>query len=144
MFKLIISLKCININIFINNMNYLIWRKIPIDIWRELKTYLIHNIKTQGKHLKKNKNIINFNNVLFDLPRFKPPRNGPWIIYNSNEKPFKITKYLYHIQAFKPRHQLIDGKITIIVYGKRISNVNGDYASERDEYNDYYLSHRMD
>lgn len=137
-------------------MNHLIWRKIPIDIWRELKTYLIHNIKTQGKHLKKNKDIINFNNVLFDLPRFKPPRNGPWIIYNSNEKPFKITKYLYHIQAFKPRYHLDasgntianiwggDGKLTIIVYGKRISNVNGDYASERDEYNDYYLSHRME
>ena len=137
-------------------MNHFIWHKIPVDIWRELKTYLIHNIKTQGKHLKKNKDIINFNNVLFDLPRFKPPRNGPWIIYNSNEKPFKITKYLYHIQAFKPRYHLDasgntivnvwggDGKITIIVYGKRISNVNGDYASERDEYNDYYLSHRME
>ena len=37
---------------------------IPLDIWREIKTYIVHNIKTQGKHLKKEKSVIHFNNVL--------------------------------------------------------------------------------
>ena len=43
---------------------------IPLDIWRELKTYIVHNIKTQGKHLKKEKSVINFNKSLNDLPTF--------------------------------------------------------------------------
>ena len=32
--------------------------QMSLDIWRELKTYLIHDIKTQGMHLKKNKDEI--------------------------------------------------------------------------------------
>ena len=35
---------------------FVLERKIPLDIWRELKTYLVHNIKTQAKHKKSKKN----------------------------------------------------------------------------------------
>ena len=34
---------------------FVLERKIPVDIWRELKTYLVHNIQTQAKHMKKRK-----------------------------------------------------------------------------------------
>ena len=56
---------------------------IPLDIWREIKTYIVHNIKTQGKHLKKEKSVINFNKSLNDLPTFTPPNNGPQIVFNG-------------------------------------------------------------
>jgi hypothetical protein len=95
--------------------------KIPLDIWRELKTYLVHNIKTQAKHMKNEKSIINFNDALRNLPRIKPPRNGPRIVYNSAKKSYRMAKYIYHIQAFKPgtfdaAEPYHDGKLTIIAY----------------------------
>ena len=34
-------------------MRFVLEQNIPLDIWRELKKYLVHNIKIQGKHLKK-------------------------------------------------------------------------------------------
>ena len=40
-------------------MNY--W--IIDEVWREIKTYLFHNIKIHGKHLKKNIYIQQFNKM---------------------------------------------------------------------------------
>ena len=92
---------------------------IPLDIWREIKTYIVHNIKTQGKHLKKEKSVINFNKSLQDLPIFKPPTTGPQIVFNSATKTMRVARYLYHIQAFKPIDDAAqpyrDGKISLIV-----------------------------
>ena len=92
---------------------------IPLDIWREIKTYIVHNIKTQGKHLKKEKSVINFNKSLQDLPTFGPPTSGPQIVFNSATKPMRVARYLYHIQAFKPIDDAAqpyrDGKISVIV-----------------------------
>ena len=65
---------------------FVLERKIPLDIWRELKTYLVHNIKTQAKHMKNEKSIINFNDTLRQVPRIRPPPSGPKIIYNSAYK----------------------------------------------------------
>ena len=95
--------------------------KIPLDIWRELKTYLVHNIKTQAKHMKNKKSIINFNDTLRQLPRIRPPSSGPKIVYNSAKKSYRMAKYIYHIQAFKPGRfdaaaPYHDGKLTIIAY----------------------------
>jgi hypothetical protein len=92
---------------------------IPLDIWREIKTYIVHNIKTQGKHLKKEKSVINFNKSLQDLPTFKPPTTGPQIVFTSAMKPLRMARYLYHIQAFKPVNDAAepyrDGKISLSV-----------------------------
>ena len=128
--------------------------KIPLDIWRELKTYLIHDIKTQGKHLKKNKDIINFNNALCNLPRIEIPRNGPRIVYSFVKKNFLTIKYLYHVQAFKSKYHLDsscianvwggDGKLSIIVYKKRSMGNLISNRAERDKYKDYYLSHQVE
>ena len=128
--------------------------QMPLDIWRELKTYLVHDIKTQGIHLKKNKDVINFNNVLYNLPRMEIPRSGGRIVYSSVQKKFPTIKYLYHVQAFKPKYHLDlsdsvianvgDGKLSIIVHKKRNMGNLILNASERDEYNDYYLSHHVE
>ena len=96
---------------------FVLERKIPVDIWREIKTYLVHNIITQGKHLKKERTVIKFNNTLQNLPRIKPTTTGPKIIYSSILKPYRLAKYVYHIQAFKPVDNTYrDGKLTIIVH----------------------------
>jgi hypothetical protein len=67
------------------------------EIWREIKTYLFHNIKIHGKHLKNNIHIQQFNKTLKDIPKLYIPRLGPRIIYNFNK--FKFAKFLYKIPS---------------------------------------------
>tara|TARA_B100001093_G_C25934552_1_gene638248 strand:- start:30 stop:383 length:354 start_codon:yes stop_codon:yes gene_type:complete len=69
--------------------------KIPMDIWREIKTYIVHNIRTQSKHLKNYPEIINFNNVINDIPRKCTMLSGPKIVYQSVTKPFRCVKMVY-------------------------------------------------
>lgn len=99
---------------------FVLQSKIPLDMWFEIKSFIVHDIKTQGKHLKQNKDIICYNNVLKLLPRFYAPKFGPQIVFNSHLNSFRIAKYLYHIQAFKPRRRsnvhINDGKLTIITF----------------------------
>ena len=38
------------------------------DVWREIKSYLIHNIKIHGKHLKDDKYVKKYNKVMKQLP----------------------------------------------------------------------------
>jgi hypothetical protein len=113
---------------------------IPLDIWRELKTYLVHNIKTQAKHIKNKKSINNFNDALRQLPRILPPPSGPRIIYNSATKPYRIAKYIYHVQAFKPGRfgaakPYSDGKFTIIAYCELLNGHHSPY-----DYNKHFVS----
>ena len=71
----------------------------PIELWREICGYLIHDIKKLGKHLQiKNKNVVNFNLVVQDLPKKTIPHNGPRIIFGSQIGKFKIIKFLYNIK----------------------------------------------
>ena len=53
------------------------------DVWREIKTYLFHNIKIHGKHLKNDKYIKKFNNIVTLIPRKYSCKLGPRIIYFS-------------------------------------------------------------
>ena len=80
------------------------------DIWREIKTYIFHNIKIHGKHLKNDKYVINFNKVVKSIPGIYMPRIGPRIIYCSAKKSFRFVKFVYKIQApctlSKRRHSL--------------------------------------
>ena len=46
----------------------------PVELWREICGFLIHDIKKHGKHLQtNNKNIVNFNQVVQDLPKIMVP-----------------------------------------------------------------------
>jgi hypothetical protein len=113
---------------------------IPLDIWRELKTYLVHNIKTQAKHMKNKKDIINFNKVLRCLPRIQPPSSGPRIIYNSVFKRHRFAKFLYHTQAFKPdtfKSSHRGGLVSVVVCCKLTSS---DHSDSTYDYNKHFAS----
>tara|TARA_B100000035_G_scaffold290148_1_gene277054 strand:- start:1336 stop:1722 length:387 start_codon:yes stop_codon:yes gene_type:complete len=73
------------------------------DVWREIKTYLFHNIKIHGKHLKNDKFVKNFNNVVKLIPRKYSCKLGPRIIYFSrsvhNGELFRFVKFLYKVPA---------------------------------------------
>ena len=69
------------------------------DIWRDIKTYLFHNIKIHGKHLKNDKYIINFNKVMNQMPIKYIPVGGPRIVYQSCLKSCRCAKFLYRVAA---------------------------------------------
>ena len=122
-------------------------QRVTLDIWREIKSYIVHNIKTQGKHLKKEKSVINFNTTLKDLPNFTPPTSGPQIVFNSATRPVRVARYLYHVQAFKPLDDAAepyrDGKISLIVTCP-LKFRNGFDDGNHPNADKDYLYHRLD
>ena len=71
----------------------------PVELWREICGFLIHNIKKHGKHLQIHyENVVNFNQVVKNLPKKSIPNNGPRIIFGSQIGKYKIIKLLYNIQ----------------------------------------------
>jgi hypothetical protein len=73
-------------------MNLLI---LPEEIVKLIKTFIFHNIKTQGKHFKNNKFISQFNSVLLQLPRIHQPYLGARILYRNSNKNFQYVKFIY-------------------------------------------------
>lgn len=74
------------------------------DVWREIKTYLFHNIKTHGKHLKNDKFIKKFNTIVTCIPRKYACKVGPtYFIYYSRSvnkgELFRFIKFLYKVPA---------------------------------------------
>jgi hypothetical protein len=65
------------------------------DIWSIVKSFLFHNIKKQGKHLKtKNSNVFLYNEVVKSVPTIIKPVTGPRIVYTSQKD--KVAKFLYY------------------------------------------------
>ena len=69
------------------------------DIWREIKSFLFHNIKIHGKHLKNDKYVKKFNQVVKSIPLKYIPSSGPRIIFQSQLKSYRCAKFLYRVQA---------------------------------------------
>jgi hypothetical protein len=69
------------------------------DVWREIKSYLIHNIKKHGKHLKDDKYVKQYNQVIKQIPIKYIPASGPRIVYQSNTIIHRCAKFLYKVQA---------------------------------------------
>lgn len=78
-------------------MRFVLEQNIPLDIWRELKKYLVHTIKTQGRHFKKNKDIINYNAVMREVSRIYAMVSEPRILYQNRARRIedRCKKFLY-------------------------------------------------
>jgi hypothetical protein len=101
------------------------------DIWREIKSFLFHNIKIQGKHLKNDTFIKKFNQVVKSMPSKYMPTCGPRIIYQSTLKPYRCARFLYRVQApctlSKRRYSL---KYKLVIEHMLIGNLSKDNIRE--------------
>ncbi len=101
------------------------------EIWREIKSFLFHDIKIHGKHLKNDKYVKKFNQVVKNLPVKYIPSSGPRIVYQSNTIVDRCAKFLYRVQApctfSKRRHSL---KYKLIIEYMRIGNHTLDEIRE--------------
>lgn len=79
------------------------------ELWREhIKPCLFHNIKTQGKHFKKDTYIKKYNDVIKSIPQKYNIKKGGGlrVVYNSANNSFRVTKMFYmvpHPRAIKTK-----------------------------------------
>ena len=88
---------------------------LPNDLWNLIKQYLFHNIKIHGKHLKKDPNILSYNNVMNDIPTPIIPRNGPKILYSSKKNTFQYIKFIYYVPYYKCLYNITRSHHRILV-----------------------------
>jgi hypothetical protein len=68
------------------------------DIWNLIKTYVFHDIKLHGKHLKNDPDIKIYNNIVKNLPKPLISRVGQSITYLRDKNRDVYTfKYYVHI-----------------------------------------------
>ena len=93
------------------------------ELWVYIKTFLIHNIKIHGKHLKNDPYIEKYNSILKYIPKPKVPRTGPRIVFSSALNQSRFIKYLYHLFYNK------NFSLTIIEYQMVHSYYDEDYKT---------------
>jgi hypothetical protein len=108
------------------------------DIWREIKTYIFHNINIHGIHLKNKPDIKNYNQVMKNIPHIYRPRLGPRIIYNPSKCGFKSVKFIYKLPApctlSNKRYSL---KYKLIIEYMAVTNLNEKQIRQA-YYSQYY------
>ena len=67
------------------------------ELWWKIKSYMFHNIKKHGKHLKtKDLYVKNFNTVVKSVPTIIKPSTGPYVVYNSPHNSIRVARLLYY------------------------------------------------
>ena len=103
---------------------------LPDELWKIIKLFIFHNIK-YGKHLKKDKFIIQYNNIIKTLPKKCIPTFGPRIIFSPVNTIIRTYKYIYYIPLKNNKKYLIieililpqDYQYKFKMYDKIISNI---------------------
>ncbi len=73
----------------------------PEDMWREIKSFIFHDIKVHGRHLKNDREVKNFNKVAKSIPGKYQPNIGPIIVYGLPRRNFRTVKFIYYVPAPK-------------------------------------------
>ena len=107
-------------------MRYVLEKYVIEDMWKKIKTYMVHDIKTQSKHLRNAKEIRRYNMVIRDLPRICAS-DGPCIIYYTT----RVCATTPLLNVFFSRAHWKTGR-TGLVMAKFLYNVkNPSYYAKR-------------
>lgn len=74
---------------------------LPEELWREIKSFIFHDIKNHGRHLKNNREIKQFNKVTKSIPGKYEPNIGPIIVYGLPRRNFRTVRFIYYVPAPK-------------------------------------------
>lgn len=77
------------------------------EIWLYIKTFIFHNIKIHGKHLKDDFNIKNYNLAIKHIPNLLKVYEGPRIIYTSTKYNVRFVKFVYVLKHKNIRKLII-------------------------------------
>ena len=80
------------------------------DVWFHIKTFLFHNIKIHGKHLKNDIHVKNYNNSVKVFNTILKKYQGPKIIYLKKSEFHHLIKFIYEIKYKNIRKLIIEYK----------------------------------
>jgi hypothetical protein len=116
------------------------------DVWKHIKSFVFHNIKIHGKHLKNEPYNINYNHVMKNIPKPSIPFNGPRIIYSSAISSTRFVKYIYHMifpnfwKNFNIRNASPYGNRTIIEIQMLNNEYDADYLTHDSKFREEYFN----
>ena len=76
----------------------------PFGIWQLITSFLVHNIRTQGKHLKSNPVIQQYNRVMLTIPKPYASQVGPKVVFSSATQSPRFVKFMYHSPFFTTQY----------------------------------------
>ena len=88
------------------------------DVWNYIKEFIFHDIKKHGKHLKDDKNIKKYNEIIKKLPMLIHKAETARIIYNSGKKDVRFIKFVYIIKHKRVRRLIIEYQTFNSIYKK--------------------------
>lgn len=78
------------------------------DVWRYIKTFLFHDIKIHGKHLKPEKNIQRYNKIIQKFPTLLHVIDSSRkVTYSSATLYYRYVKFIYEIKYKKIRYTVV-------------------------------------
>lgn len=95
---------------------------LPDDVWVYTKQFIFHNIKKHGKHLKKDKNIQNYNSIIKIFKTILKPNQTPKIIYSSTKNKLKYVKFIYILEYLNIRRLITIKRLHTQDTNKLINN----------------------
>ena len=93
-------------------------RYIIDELWYNIKSFMFHDIKKHGRHLKINDPCVkNYNKVVKSVPTIVKPINGPYITYKLHNSSIQVARFLhYNIQLrLSRRRPLIKSVIECVL-----------------------------
>lgn len=104
----------------------------PDDIWGEITSFLIHNIKKHGKHLVDHKYNKTYNKIMYSIPSPCIPRTGPRIVYSSVKNKYRFVKFVYYCKFLNKRFHgsIIEMQLLPIDYDQDNKKMDSLYRAQ--------------
>ena len=99
----------------------------PFGIWQLITSFLLHNIRVHGKHLKPDANVHRYNKIMRAIPKPVPFNVGPKILFTSGG----IVKFVYRSPFLRTHYHR-----TILEY--QICDLDKGGAMYLEEYKSQY------
>jgi hypothetical protein len=78
------------------------------DVWSYIKTFLFHNIKIHGKHLKPDKDIQRYNKIIQKFPTLlRVIESSRKVTYSSATLYYRYVKFVYELKYKNIRYNII-------------------------------------
>lgn len=78
------------------------------DVWFYIRTFLFHNIKIHGKHLKNDIYVKKYNNSIKVFNTIKKKPWGPKVIYLRKTDTYQTIKFIYEIKYKNIRKLILE------------------------------------
>lgn len=103
------------------------------EIWYYIKTFIFHDIKKQGKHLKNTSEIKKYNTIISQIPRIEIPSNNIRII-----RGFEFVKFIYFLPTlnnWRSNWKKSRNIIECVSFKHNIEELRKFYKDNRDFHN---------